>query len=156
MSVTQPEGRIAYAERELDRLRSDVEDWKQDHTDLEDDCWIWEDLIAKINFQFGRILDLESDFQRRIVAGEIAYDRDVDHKITGLYQGWVEIGSELTSQISRLRAAYGAVEGAEDFLPRFEEAQAILASRAIEQNVPPANDLARLANGNPHPDRYGF
>ena len=65
MSMTQPLARIKYAAKEVGRFSEDIEDWKQEHEKLTD-CWFWEDMIAKANFLFGRIIDLDLDIQEAI------------------------------------------------------------------------------------------
>ena len=103
-----------------------MDHWKKQHDAIEQDCWVWEDLIAKANFQFGRLLDLDADFQEAILLGRIAFDADREAKIDGLFAGWLKIGEELKAQVDRLRAAYDSVDGSEALESNVKEAKAIL------------------------------
>lgn len=53
MSMTQPDNRIAYARRGVERYREDVDDWKRRHDSLATHCWMWEDVVLKANLTFN-------------------------------------------------------------------------------------------------------
>ena len=156
MTLTQPKTRIKYTEKELERLRGDVDDWKKDRDDLADDCWAWEELIAKTSFLFDRIVDLDSDAQAKILDDRLPFNPELDSEVTKLYVDWIKIGGDLICQIRRLRGTYGAVSGADRLLRQCEEAEAVMASRGIEGEILPHEELAPKALGNPCPERYGW
>jgi hypothetical protein len=124
--MTQPLARIGYAEKEVDRYKVDVRDWKTKHSDLAERCWPWEDLAAKANFLFGRILDLDTDVQEEILAGRMEYDAEFDNKLRGLLREWLEVSEDVLPHLVRLEAEYEVIDGAAQLRDNIEQARAIL------------------------------
>lgn len=126
MGITEPIRRIKFAEKEVKRYRDDVEGWKKLHDDLQEDCWIWEDLIAKANFIFLRYLKLDHDIQQAILTSVIDYSEETEQEMWTLLRDWLDISRQLIPQVDRLKQSYGSVDGSEDLLRNVKEAEAML------------------------------
>lgn len=125
MPMTQPSSRIKYAEKELDRFRDDVEDWKREHH-LVQVCWEYEDLVAKANFLYTRIIDLDEDIQEVCLLSGAEFHYELDQKVDQLLSSWLEISLEILPHIGDLEREYSSLDGAEDFRRNVKEVQAIL------------------------------
>jgi hypothetical protein len=68
---------------------------------------------------------------------------------------WVEISEHKLDEIERLASEGYQIRGADEFLTHLEEARAILASRDLEAEMRPIEEVLPLAKGNPRPERYG-
>jgi hypothetical protein len=122
----QPLQRIEFAQKEVDRFHGDVDSWKLLHDDLQHECWLWEDLIAKGNFLFTRILDLDTDIQESVLSGADEFDPDLDCKIHKILAEWLEVACEIEPHILRLRNQYGTVDGGDELKSHIREARGIL------------------------------
>lgn len=126
MPMTQPLDRIRYAAKEVHRFQHDVEDWKSAHDELANDCWVWEDLIARANSLFQRIIQLDAYVREAVLAGQIDFDPETEEKVTNLLKDWLEISLELVPIAERLKTEYGAVEGLTELQDKIGQAKAIL------------------------------
>jgi len=118
-----------YAEKEVGRYKEDVEDWKQDHDALSRDCWLWEDIVAKANFVFQRIILLDQDVREAEFSGKFSRQQsfeDFDRRLTELLREWAEVSAQLEPHVARLASTYGEVDGGQTFLSNFAEARAML------------------------------
>jgi len=126
MAATQSIKRIDFAKKEVVRYRADVEDWKAEHDQLTADCWVWEDLVAKANFIFGRILDLDTDIQESVLAGQAEFDEATDRNLREVLGQWSEVSLVVLHHAVRLEKTYGDVDGAQVLRANIEQAQSIL------------------------------
>ena len=128
MPATQPRQRIKNAEKEVVRLRDDViqEDWRQRHAAPAGDRWSWEDLVAKANFFFDRIMDLDADIQESALTGRLEYDPGLLEDVRGLVGDWRRACLQMLPHLDRLEAAGDLVEGAPGLRENLSEAGGIL------------------------------
>ena len=129
MTENRPLKTLKYAEKEVDRYKEDVEDWKQDHDDLSKDCWLWEDIAAKADFVFHRIILLDQDVREAEFSGKFSRQGsfvDFDRRLTDLLRGWVEVSAQTEPHVVRLASVYCRVDGGHEFLSNLAEARAIL------------------------------
>jgi hypothetical protein len=143
MPMTQPQRRIKNAEREVIRFRDDViqQDWKQQHDALSEDCWAWEDLIAKANFLFDRIMDVDTDIQEYVLTNHLEYDAALQEKLRSLTEDWLNISIQLIPHVERLEQEYGEVEGGHKLRENLSEANGILTD---DRDFFGGEDLARM------------
>jgi hypothetical protein len=118
--------RIRYAKEEVHRFHEDVGLWKESHDHLAEDRWIWEDIIAKANFLFGRIIDLDADIQEQIFAGRIDLDLRSDEEIREILQNWLAVSFQVVPHAERLEREYGVVDGANALRGNIDQAKKIL------------------------------
>ena len=89
----------------MGRYRDDVDVWKQDHDSLARDCWLWEDLVAKANFVFQRIILLDQDVREAELAGQLEATQsfaDLESMVEELMRNWVEVSAEIEPQVKQL------------------------------------------------------
>lgn len=125
MSKSQPLERIEFAHKEVERYRDDVDDWKQAHDALSNDCWVWEDLIAKASFLYRRMLILDEELQKFLLA-EPAADGSLQAALRNVLAEWLNTSLLCTGYTDRVRKLHGQVRGAEELIANIKEAQAIL------------------------------
>ena len=126
MSTTQPTTRIEFAEREVGRFVEDIQDWKQRHDEVAKNCWPLEDLVAKANYVFVRIMGLDTDIQEGVLNGQIEFDPLLDEQIRSLLKRWHDISREVLPHVERLNQEYQAIDGSSDFRENFDQARMIL------------------------------
>lgn len=126
MATTQSISRINFAEREVDRYQEDVNAWKPEHDPLNTDFWIWEDLVAKANFIFGRILELDTDIQEGVLTGKFEFDEEADVKVRDLLRQWSEVSVKVLQHVVQLEKLFGDVEGAQVLRANMKQAQSML------------------------------
>ena len=128
MSKTQPQKLFEMTSKDVRRYKKDVESWKRDHGALQQDCWIWEELIAKANYIYERIENLDMHVRQadRELGDEIpdSLYEDVDR----LVKSWLEMTLQLRPHGERLQAEYGKAEGFEQLLANIKAAQFSLTS----------------------------
>lgn len=126
MIRTQPDGRIQFAEREVERYRNDIEGWKENLDDLAQDCRDFEDVVAKANFVYGRLLDLDMRLQEFAFKAEGEVDLNGIGKLQVIFREWLEVSQEFLPHVLRLEEKYGSVEGGTEFRANVKEARASL------------------------------
>lgn len=126
MNASQPKDRIGLARKDVRRFQKDVDKWKRHHDELENDGWVREDLIAKANFLFGRLLDLDNDIQEAVLSGKLAYHAEIDQEVTSLFRGWHEVATELLPLAERMQSEFGSVEGGDLLAVNLTQARDIL------------------------------
>lgn len=141
MTIMQPVKRIEYAEREVDRYKGDVQDWKRAHDDLAERCWPWEDLAGKANLIFGQILKLDNDVQADVLTGLIEFDPEMDQRITKVLEEWLKVSCEVFPHLAQLKQEFGHVDGADEMRRNIRQATAILTPDA---NYFQGDELVRL------------
>ena len=100
VSSAQPATDIEFAEREVGRLREELESWKQALDQL-DECWPGEELVVKANVLFGRIMDLDTDIQEGVLEGRIPHDPRLDAQVGDLLKQWLDTSLPLVLRIDR-------------------------------------------------------
>jgi hypothetical protein len=126
MSMTQPIERIEYAEKEVGRYRDDVESLKRDHGTLAKECWVWEDLIAKANFIFDRIMHIDVQVQHCLLVGRCRDEEGLQEKLRDLLRAWLAVSLQVIAQGERLERDYGEVEGLDSLRANVQEARSAL------------------------------
>ncbi len=120
MTVTQPLGRVRFAEREVLRYRRDVEDGAKGH-DASDPGWAWDEVVAKANFLFDRLIDLDLDIRELVLSDRMEFDPGLDAKVRGLLRDWLDVSLRVIPHIE------GRTVDAADLLrTRVEEARSML------------------------------
>ncbi len=127
MQITQPLRRIESVARDIGRLRDDVILENQDRPIAPfEDRWPWENLVAKANFLFDRIMDLDSAIQELVLTDRVGFDRELDAKVGDLVIGWHETCLDVLPHVDRLIQAGHHVVGAGKFRDNLSEARGIL------------------------------
>ncbi len=126
MTVTQPMSRVRYTENEVNRLRTDVAEWKEEHDALTGDCWVWEDLVVKANHVYARIMKLDEDFRECVLVQGVTYDPELNSAIQKLVKDWHETAAQILLQVDRLERKYKSFEGSAEFRRNFAEVKDIL------------------------------
>ena len=88
MSATQSILRTNFAKREVDQYQEDFNAWQSEQDQGNSSCWVWEDIIAKADFIFGRILELDTDIQEGVLTGKFAFDEAIAGKVHDLLRQW--------------------------------------------------------------------
>lgn len=122
----QPRKRIKYAEKEVARYREDVESSNGDHNSLATDCSVCEDMIAKANFIFDRIIHVDIEIQQYILLQGHLDEADLQEDLRGLLNDWLELSTRVVSDGKRLQEEYGRAEGLETLKDNAREARSIL------------------------------
>jgi hypothetical protein len=119
--------RIGRTKLEVARLRLDVEDWKLNHDEVTRGCWAWEDVIAKANFVFGRIIKLDMDIQKFLFESPVA---DVDPELLSGARdpaiAWLEVSLSMRERSEQLLREYGYIDGYDELKANVRQAQAFL------------------------------
>ncbi len=89
MPIAKPIERIAFAQKEIDRYREDVDGSTRGEDGPAIDDRVLEDLIAKANFLFGRILRLDEEIQGFLLANPTV-DRRVQDALRNVLAGWLD------------------------------------------------------------------
>jgi hypothetical protein len=126
MMMTQPIERIEYAEKEVGRYKEDVESWKRAHDALVKDCWVWEDLIAKANFIYDRIMHVDDQVQHCLLVGRCRDELGLQQKLRDLLAGWLAVSLQVLPQGERLRREHGDAEGLDTLKENVCQAKAAL------------------------------
>ncbi len=126
MQMTQSIRRIKKTEKEIDRFREDVEDWEKTEDALDEDCRAREDLIAKANFLFGRILALDEDYQEVVLTRDVAFDAGLDESIRSLLNQWFHLSRHLDKDARDVEGGYGVLDGVRDLRRNIRNAASIL------------------------------
>jgi len=129
MTVSQPLRRIKNAEREVARFRDDVileENWMRQHAELADKCRLLEDLVAKANFLFERIMDLDTEIQESSLSRQCEETTGFQRQVRDLVADWRNTCLQMTPYLDRLAAEYGGIEGAAKLRENLSEARGIL------------------------------
>jgi len=123
--MTQPRSRIRYAEKEISRFRDDVEDWKRDHHQVQA-CWAYEDLVAKANFLYTRIIDLDQDIRESFLLQGCEFNPELDRDLSNILSNWLAASLEILPHVGALEKEYSGLDGGDDFRRNVKEAQSIL------------------------------
>ena len=113
-------------DRSLKDFKGQIEGWRAGHETLVDDCWWWEDFVAKVNFVFGRILALDDHIQSLIFSNELEYDQQRDAQLREVLRDWLGIAPLIDEHVARLEKIHPAFAGADEFRANFKQAKAIL------------------------------
>jgi hypothetical protein len=116
--------RIGFTKLEIERYHHDVDDWKPIHDEVAE-CWIWEDLIAKANFLFGRIMKLDLNIQKHLFKYHDADSALLD-VVRDLATEWLEASVSMQDRAKQLLAEYGTVDGYDELKANIEAAQSFL------------------------------
>ena len=106
----RPLERIRYNQKQIGRLREDVEAWKREHDTLADDCWAIEDMIDDMNLIFDRFQRIDIDVQRHFLSGS-DFDAKWDESIRASLSDWLEVASALMADVGGLERQYGKIAG---------------------------------------------
>jgi hypothetical protein len=103
MTTTQPRDLIKTARKDVRRYQKDIESWKRKRDGLHLDGWVWEDLIDKANFVYGRIQKLDkhlrhADLELGADIPEEAYD-----EVDKILRAWLELSVQLQPQTARVQ-----------------------------------------------------
>ena len=123
--IAKPIERIEFALKEVDRYREDVDGWNRGEDEQAIDDRVLEDLIAKANFLFGRILKLDEEIQGFLLANPIA-DRRLQDALRNVLAGWLDTSLVSIGHAVRLKGESGALDGAEQLAANIKQARAIL------------------------------
>lgn len=126
MNATEPLSRLKIVEKELERYQHDVEEWKQLHDELERECWIWEELIAKANYVFERFLKLDSDAQYFTLTGKCEHNAAFQEEMTTLLHDWLDVSRYLILHAARIESDYGSADGADKLRESIKAAESML------------------------------
>jgi hypothetical protein len=142
MSAPAHRDSVRYAEKEVNRFQQDVEDWKSRYQELEKDCWLWEDGVAKANFLFDRLTVIDSRAREQLRLGELTRDevRDEETVLRSVLSLWLAVAEWLLVEVERIERVYGRCAGASEFRKRLEEAR-----RIMTPDIPGAPDDDSLA-----------
>lgn len=128
MAAAHSISRINFAKREVGRYQEDVDDWKPELDQRNTEFWVWEDLVAKANFLFGRILELDTDIQEGVLTGKTEFDEAVDGQVRDVLRQWNEVSVTVLQQVVGLVTTSGDEEGAQVLRANVKQAQSILTS----------------------------
>src|SRR4051812_6377969 len=57
-------------QRQIGRVRADIEEWKARHDEVQRDLWVWEDLAHRWTTLFIDIVDILADIQQLLLEWE--------------------------------------------------------------------------------------
>ncbi len=126
MVMTPSLSRINFAKIEVDRYQDDVNARKPEHDPRNTDSCVWEDLVAKANFLFGRILELDSDIQECVLSGKSEFDEATDSMVRDVLRQWGEVSLDVLQHVVGLENVYGDLEGAQVLRANVKQARSIL------------------------------
>lgn len=121
--------RISFIQKEVDRFRGDVEDWKSRHDELAQRCWFCENMIAMGNFVFGRIMRLDMDIQKHVFNSAKINDPVEPELLNSARKqaaAWLESALSVQKDAEQLLKEYGAVDGYQEMKSNIEDARAFL------------------------------
>ena len=121
MTMTCALSRVRFAEREVLRYRRDVEDGAKGPDVSAPEGWAWGEVVAKANFLFERIIDLDLGIQELVLADEVDFDPALDTKVRGLLRDWLDVSLRAIPQVEG-----HTVDGADLLRARIAEAQSAL------------------------------
>jgi hypothetical protein len=125
MSGFETEKRVGFTKLEIDRLHHDVEDWRLNYDELTRGCCSLEDLIAKANFVFGRILKLDMDIQEfRFESPEAEADSELLHMTRDATTAWFKVSLPILERSEQLIQRYTDVSGHKELIINIRRAQA--------------------------------
>ena len=113
MPTTQPRERIKYAGREVARYQEDVES-ATDRSTLED-------MIAKANFLFGRIMHLDIQVNQYILLQRGRDDSSLQDEMRSLLDRWMAVSLQVVPE-----GEFGPVDGLDRLLENLAQARSIL------------------------------
>jgi hypothetical protein len=123
--MTQSLDRIRFAEKDVVRFTEDVEEWKSNHDALANDCWMWENVIAKANLWFHQFIKLDESIQEVLFTKPEA-DPCVQEELRQVLRRWLEFADAALLQAARLEREYGRVDGADGLESNARQARAFL------------------------------
>lgn len=126
MTVTAPREGIENTHREVVRYREDVDAWREKHAALSDDCWAWEDLIARANFLFDLIMRADLRVQRYLLVERGSDGLDLQERLREALEEWSKTSQRIVPQGERLQQDYGQVEGLETLRENIAQATSCL------------------------------
>lgn len=153
MAVTRPMSRLKYTETEVHRLRTDVDEWKESHDLLTGDCWVWEDLVAKANHVFVKIIDFDEDVRDSVMNRGLSYDPELNAAIHKLLRDWNSTALQILPQVERLEKDYRSFDGSDEFRRHLTEAKDILTPDHVFFS---ADQLASMRDQAIEEDRTGL
>ena len=112
--------------RSLKEYKGQIEGWRAEGEALVEDYWWWEDLVAKANFVFARILALDDHIQSLIFSNKLEFDQQRDDQLRAVLRDWLEIAPSIGEHVDRLEEMYQVFAGADEFRAKFKQAKAIL------------------------------
>ena len=126
MTLTQPRAPLEIVNRDIHRCKSDIDAWKRDHDELDQDCWVWEDFGKKVNLLFERLLDLDFRIQELFFSDPGMYDPTVSAEVRALFAKWLEVACAIEGEFVRLERDYGHVDGAEELRRKLSQVRDML------------------------------
>ena len=119
VTVAQPLDRIQFAAREIVRFRSDIDDGER--TAPASDGWAWDEVVAKANFLFDRLIDLDLDIQELVLNDRMEYDPALGEKVRRLLRDWLDVSLRVIPHVEG-----HVVDGADLLRSRVTEARSML------------------------------
>ncbi len=90
----------------IDVYNQEVEQWKQDHDAVADDCWFWMDKIDDANHLFKRIMRFDLMAHRRVLSQASSQaDTKLLEAIPKLIQDWLGFARKTYGKAERLAAS---------------------------------------------------
>jgi hypothetical protein len=126
MPVTQPLLCVEYTERDLSRYQDDLRLFTCDFDISAKNNWILEDLIAKANFLFERVMVADVRFQQHVLVAGADEDPLQGKKLREMLGTWLEISLDVAAQAARFDRDRSRVEGIESLNANLREAKSIL------------------------------
>jgi hypothetical protein len=133
---------------------AEAEPWKADH-DAAMRSLEMEEIVAVGNMAYEVVSYIDATWQDYVAAGRVSFDEGYDRQIGDLYRTWLEISDRKLDDIGSLAREGYEIRGVDAFRTHLEEARAILASRDLEPEMRPIEEVLPLVKGNPRPERYG-
>lgn len=103
----------------------EAETWKVYH-DHAMKCYDFEDFLGVGIALFDGITDFDERHRARVLANEVEYDPEHSATIKDAYRWWLRPCEHIQAKIDSLRADFGILKNAEEFLSRCREAKGIL------------------------------
>ena len=89
-------------------------------------CWVWEDLIAKANFLYDRIMHADVRLQQDILVNRGEDEFGLGEKVRVVLRAWLDVSLQVVPRGEGLQGDRGHVEGLEVLKGYVREAQSIL------------------------------
>ncbi len=123
MITTQPRRLLDQAAKDVRRYEEDVESWRRDHSSLQLDCWIWEDLISKANHLYGRIRRLDRHVRHADLVLKSHVPAELYDEIDGFIRSWLKHSLFLLGEAERIEREYGGVNEYDEFVDNIRAAK---------------------------------
>ena len=137
------------------RAYAPEEVWKRDHERVRS-CFDLEDTLAWGISLFRGLVEMDARHQERLIRRDSnLVDQNVEN-MTYMYQAWVMASDYYLGKAREFVALDDTVEYLEEFEATLEEARCMIGNFALEDAIPPIEELSAEARpGNPDPTRYG-